>query len=127
MNAMCHLPAHRSSALLAKTAIILTLILSLLCVTQAPAMPQLAKAAGAKCKPGCCANMACCVRHGEQPAQHIPAPVVPRGDVQLAALELHTFTLLYTVPATERTFVILDEARAGHALPPRLAGCIRLI
>ena len=111
----------------AKTTLILTLLVSLLFATQAPLRSERSASACAKCVLACCADKACCAMSGQQPAPRTPAPVVPRNDAQLAAFELLDFPLLYALPATERTFVILDEACADHALPPRLAGCIRLI
>ena len=111
----------------AKTTLILTLLVSLLFATQAPLRSERSASACAKCVLACCADKACCAMSGQQPAPRTPAPVVPRNDAQLAAFELLDFPLLYALPVTERTFVILDEACADHALPPRLAGCIRLI
>ena len=110
----------------AKTPLILTLLASLLFAMQVPAMPERPLAC-VKCTMACCADKVCCTMSGQPPAPRTPAPVVPRNDAQLVAIEFLRVPFLYALPATERAFVILDEARAGHALPPRLAGCIRLI
>lgn len=112
----------------AKISLIFTLLVSLFFA--APAIPRGEESRGCaamKCLTGCCASKVCCAVSSGEPAPRPVAPAAPRQDAPFAALELRTFPLLYALPAEERVFVILDEARAGHALPPRLAGCIRLI
>jgi hypothetical protein len=119
--------------MLAKTSLILTLVLSLLFVTQAQpvAMPVEMKpggvCAGMQCASGCCANMACCAVAKQQQAPLTPTPAPQYTHVQLATIGLRAYVLLFTPPARERPIVILDEARSAHTLSPRATSCIRLI
>ena len=104
----------------AKTALILTLIVSLLFVTQAqPAvlpveMKQGGMCAGMECESGCCANMACCRMMEQQKAPQTPVPAPHCTHVQLATIGLRTYTLLVIPPAPRLPFVILDEASTAH-------------
>ena len=121
--------------MLAKTSLILTLIVSLLFVTQAQpaAMPVEMKPGGAcvgmECVRGCCANVVCCSTAEEQKAPPTPARPASQQhlDVQLATVALRAYTILPTPSARKHVFVILDEASAAHSLSPRAASCIRLI
>jgi hypothetical protein len=116
----------------AKLFILMTLLVSLLAApfaqqatAQAPVkMPGCAKM---NCVRGCCAVMPCCVKSQESEPQPVRAPLPPRADVQFAALEFPTLSLLYTLPPPLRTFVVVDEVRAVHSLPPLATSCIQLI
>ena len=118
-------------SMLAKTSLILTLIVSLLFVTQAQPlvlpveMKQGGMCAGMDCASGYCANMACC-KATEQRVP-TPAPAPQRSDVQLATLGLRAYTILFTPPAPRRPFVIPNEARTAHTLSPLAVSCIRLL
>ena len=131
MNTARQLPNY-SRSMFAKTSLILTLIVSLLFVTQArPAADSRAVKMPAcvalVCVKPCCASMACCVTQPQRESAPEQAPAPSRGGVESAVLAAHTFSFLYALPAPERRFVIRDEARAAHTLPPLAASCIRLI
>lgn len=120
--------------MLAKSTLILTLIVSLLFVTQAQPvatpveMKQGGACAGMECVRGCCTNVACCKTTEQQKVPPTPAPASPQHvDVQLAAIALRAYTILPTPSARNLVFVILDEASTAHSLSPRAASCIRLI
>jgi hypothetical protein len=132
MKTPCQFPAHTRS-MLAKTSLVLTLIVSLLFVTQAQQaapveMKQGGACAGMECVRGCCANVACCTATAQQkdPPTSAPAPQ-QHLDVQLAAIALRNYTILPTPPTRQHVFIILDEASTAHSLSPRAASCIRLI
>jgi len=131
MNSASQPPA-RIRSMFAKTSLILTLIVSLLFVTQARpaadsrAMKMPACAAMICAKP-CCANMPCCAVQPQREPAPEQAPAPSRGGVESADIAAHTFSFLYALPVPERRFVIRDEARAAHTLPPLAATCIRLI
>ncbi len=116
-----------------KTSLILTLIVSLLFVTQAQpvTLPVEMKpgglCAGMQCAPGCCANLACCALAKQQQAPLTPAPAPQYLHVQLATIGLRAYTLLFSPPARERQLVILDEASIAHTLSPLAVSCIQLI
>ena len=133
MNTACQPPA-RTRCMLAKTSLILTLIVSVLFVTQAqPAtmpveMKQGGACAGMQCVRGCCTNTACCTISEQKQAPLTPVPASQQHfHVQLATIGLRAYVLLFTPPARERPLVILDEARTAHTLSPLAVGCIRLI
>ena len=131
MNSACQLPA-RIRSMFAKTTLILTLLLSLLFVTQArPAADSRAvkmpSCVAMVCMKPCCANMPCCATQPQHDPAPEQAPAPARGGVELAALAAQTFPFLYTLPAPQRRFVIRGEACAAHTLPPLAATCIRLI
>ena len=131
MNTVCQLPA-RIRSMFAKTTLILTLLLSLLFVTQArPAadsrVVKLPSCVAMVCMKPCCASMVCCATQPQHDPAPEQAPAPSRGGVELAGIAAHTFSFLYALPAPERRFVIRDEARATHTLPPLVATCIRLI
>ena len=112
--------------------LILSLILGLLFGSQAGAAVdgRLAKMPGCismVCVKPCCASMVCCVAQPERESAPNQAPAPSRGGVELALIAAHTVTFLYALPAPQRCFVMRDEARAAHTLPPLAATCIRLI
>jgi hypothetical protein len=119
--------------MLAKASLILTLIVSLLFVTQAQPLALTSEmkpggvCAGMACGHGCCTNVACCKVTEQQKAPQTPTPAPQSTHVQLAALELRAYTILFTPPAARRSFVILDETSAAHTLSPLAVSCIRLI
>jgi len=115
--------------MLAKTFTVLTLIVSLLFATQAQAFarPAETNCAAMKCVRGCCPDIACCRRSGQQGAPDTPAPAPRQDEVPIAAIGLRASTLLFTPPAPRRPFVILEDARAAHTLAPLALTCIRLI
>lgn len=131
MNTARQLSAY-SRCMFAKTSLILTLIVSLLFVTQArPASDSRAvkmpSCMAMVCVKPCCANMSCCATQPQRDPAPEQAPAPSRGGVELAVVAAHTFPFLYALPAPQRRFVIRDEARAAHTLPPLAATCIRLI
>jgi hypothetical protein len=132
MTAASQLSALNRSVL-AKTSLILTLLVSLLFITQAQPgalpveMKQGGGCAGMQCARGCCTNMACCKVMEQQKSPQPPAPAPQHADVQLATIGLRAYTLLFTPPTPRRPFVILDEASTAHTLSPLAANCIRLI
>ena len=116
----------------ARAFLILTLLLSLLCSPKAGAGVDVrfAKMPGCVamvCVKPCCASMACCTAQPARESAPEQAPAPSRGGVELALIAAHTVTFLYALPAPQRRFVIRDEARAAHTLPPLAATCIRLI
>jgi len=119
--------------MLAKFSLILTLIVSLLVVTQAQpvALPIEMKrdgiCAGMQCARGCCANAVCCTVAEQKQAPQTPAPAPDHSPIQLATLGLRACTILVVPPAPRRRFVILDEASTAHTLPPLAVSCIQLI
>jgi hypothetical protein len=120
--------------MLAKSSLILTLLVSLLFVTQAqPAVAPVemkpgGACAGMECVRGCCMNVVCCSTTEQQKAPPPPAPASQQHlDVQLGAIALRAYTILPTPSARKLVFVILDEASTAHSLSPRAASCIRLI
>jgi len=132
MKTTCQCSA-RTRSMLAKTSLVLTLIVSLLIVTQIQPvvlpveMEQGGACAGMQCARGCCTNMACCSAMEQRNAPLTPAPAPQSTHVQLATIGLRAYTILFTPPARERRFVILDEAGTAHTLSPRAVSCIRLI
>jgi hypothetical protein len=80
------------------------------------------------CTDGCCVKIPCCSTKstGEKP-HPAPARIPNQTEQQLAIADLHLLPFLYSLPAPERSIVIRDEVRAGHALPPLAASCIQLI
>jgi hypothetical protein len=119
--------------MLARTSLILALIVSLLFIGQARpmAMPVEMKQGGAcaamQCARGCCANAVCCAVVEQEQAPPTPAPPQQDQDVQLAPLEARFDSFLFTPPAPRRPVVIRDDRNAAHTLPPLAASCIRLI
>ena len=131
MNTACQLPA-RIRSMFAKTTLILTLLLSLLFVTQArlaadSRVVKMPSCVAMVCTKPCCANMPCCATQPQRDPAPEQAPAPARGGVEPAFIAAHTFSFLYALPAPERRFVIRDEARATHTLPPLAATCIRLV
>lgn len=132
MSAACHLP-NLTRSMFAKTPLILTLIVSLLFVTQAQpvAIPVEMKkggsCAGMDCARGCCANIACCKIVEQQKAPQTPTPAPQYTHVQLATIGLRAYTLLFVPPVPRRPLVILDEASTAHTLSPLAVSCIQLI
>ena len=132
MSAPCQL-SKRTRSMLAKTSLILTLIVSLLFVTQAQSvvlpveMKQGGMCAGMDCASGCCANMECCKMMEQQKAPKPPVPAPQSTHVQLATLGLRAYTILFPPPAPRHPFVILDEAGTAHTLSPLAVSCIRLL
>ena len=115
-----------------RTFLILTLVLSLLCSPQAgvAADVRVVKMPGCVamvCVKPCCASMACCTAQPARESAPKQAPAPSRGGVESANIAAHPVTFLYALPAPQRCFVIRDEARAAHTLPPLAATCIRLI
>ncbi|MDR3406483.1 MAG: hypothetical protein P4L99_28625 [Chthoniobacter sp.] len=119
----------------AKTSLILTLVLSLLFVTQAQTvvvpveMKQGGGCAAMQCGAGCCANVVCCKVTEQQKAPQTPVPASPdnQAQVQLAALDWRAYTILFLPPVPRRPFVVSDEASTAHTLPPLAVSCIQLI
>ena len=132
MSKLCQLP-NRTRSMSAKTSLILTLLVSLLFVTQAQPvalpveMKQGGTCAGMDCARGCCTNMVCCKVMEQQKAPQTPTPFRQYTHVQLATIGLRAYTLLFIPPAPRRPFVILDEASTAHTLSPLAVSCIRLI
>jgi hypothetical protein len=116
----------------AKLSILFALIVSLLAAPLAQrtaalsAMPM-PRCAMATCVNGCCAMMPCCAKSQRAQSQPEQAPIPRRTDGQLPAIIVRIPLLFHALPAAERTFVILDEASAGHTLPPLAMNCIQLI
>ena len=116
----------------ARAFLILTLVLSLLC---SPRSGAAAAVRGAKmpgcaamvCVQPCCASMACCTAQPQREPAPKQAPAPFRGGVESGDIAAHPVTFLYALPAPLRRFVMGDEARAAHTLPPLAASCIRLI
>jgi hypothetical protein len=119
--------------MLAKLSLILTLIVSLLVVTQAQPvtlpieMKQDGVCAGMQCARGCCTNAVCCTVAEQKQAPQTPAPAPDHSPIQLATIGLRAYTLLVIPPAPRRPFVILDEASTAHTLSPLAVSCIQLI
>ena len=115
----------------AKAPLILALVASLFFSTQAfpftsPLEMTKGDCAKMECAIGCCANKACCAAMQQHRA---PQPIhgTPRLNLQLAAIGLRDFAPLYFLPPALRSFVIRDDAHAGHTPPPLAVNCIRLI
>ncbi|MEP6668476.1 MAG: hypothetical protein ABJF10_04945 [Chthoniobacter sp.] len=119
----------------ARTPLILTLVLSLLFVTQGRTvvlpvpveMKQGGGCAAMQCASGCCANVACCKVTEQQKAPQSPVPVSADAQVQWAAIDPHAYTILFLPPVPRRPFVVSDEASTAHTLSPRAVSCIQLI
>ena len=123
----------------ARATLILTLVLSLLFVTQGRTgawvvpveMKQGGGCAAMQCGAGCCANVVCCKVTEQQKAPQTPAPAPQSAQghmqVQLAALDLRAYTILFLPPVPRRPFVVSDEASSAHTLPPLAVSCIQLI
>ena len=131
MNTARQLPVCTRS-MFAKTSLILTLIVSLLFVTQTRPVAdsravKMPSCLAMVCVKQCCANMACCATQPQRDPAPEQAPAPSRGGMELAAIAAHTFSFLYALPAPECRFVIRDEARAAHTLPPLAVTCIWLI
>jgi len=117
----------------AKISLVLTLMVSLLFVTQAQPLPlpvemkQGGVCASKHCARGCCANTACCQVVEQQKAGQTPVSAPQDAHVQLGTIGLRVYTLLFLPPAREHPLVILDEIQSAHTLSPRAVSCIRLI
>ncbi len=123
----------------ARTSLILTLVLSLLFVTQGRTvvlpvpveMKQGGGCAAMQCGAGCCANVVCCKVTEQQKAPQTPGPAPQSAQghwqVQLAALDLRAYTILFLPPVPRQSFVVADEAGTAHTLPPLAVSCIQLI
>lgn len=117
----------------AKTSLILTLLVSLLFVTQAQpvAQPVEMQAGGScaamACTGGCCTNKACCQATGERQSRQPQSPA-PRHqiDLQLSPLLLRFCTIFLLPPAPRHSPVISDETSTAHSVPPLVASCIWL-
>lgn len=117
----------------AKSALIFTLILSLLFTSQAlPVARPVAKSDPVKCVEmpcvkGCCHSKACCEMAQQQKAPEVPRPLAPRPELQVAPIDFSFFALVFAPRWTTREFFILDEVSGGHLLPPLVTSCIQLI
>jgi hypothetical protein len=123
--------ARSGIAMLAKTPLILALVASLFFSTQAfpftsPVEIKKGDCAKMECAMGCCANKTCCAAMQQHRAQQ-PIHETSRLDLQLAAIGSRDFAPLYFLPPALRSFVIRDDARAGHTPPLLAVNCIRLI
>ena len=133
MTSARHASARSRRAMPACAYLIITLVLSLLFTPQVPtatAQPVESKMPGCAmmtCMTGCCAQMACCVRSAKDQRQPERAPAPQRVNLELAALGLRTFTILYVLPAVERRLAPREDALAAHALPRLAVSCIQLI
>ena len=115
-----------------KLSILFALLVSLLATPlaqRAAALPIAMQMPGCAmtCINGCCAMMPCCAKSQRAQSQPEQAPIPRRTDGQLPAIIVRIPLLFHALPAAERTFVILDEASAGHTLPPLAMNCIQLI
>jgi len=115
----------------AKAYLILILALGLFFSTQlfpvtSPVQMTKGDCAKMDCATGCCADKACCATMQQH---RTPQPIhgTSRPDIQLAAIRLRDFAPLYFLPPALRSFVIRDDARAGHTPPLLAVNCIRLI
>jgi hypothetical protein len=119
--------------MLAKASLVLTLVVSLLFVTQVQPMPLSVEmkrggvCAEMRCATGCCSNVACCKVTEQQRAPQPPTSAPRSPQAQLTAIELRPYTILFIPPAVRRPFVILDEPGTAHTLSPLAVSCIRLI
>ena len=119
--------------MLAKASLVLTLLVSLLFVTQvqprtvSAEMQRDGVCAEMRCDRGCCANVACCKVAEQHKTPQAPRSAPHSAPVQLAAIELRAYTILLIPPAARHPFVILDEPGAAHTLSPLAVSCIRLI
>ena len=133
MNCARHALTRSRRAMPARVYLIIALVLSLLFTPQMPtamAQPVESKMPGCAmttCVTGCCAQMACCVRSARDKPQPEQAPAPRRVNLELAALGLRTFTILYVLPAVERRLAPREDAQAAHTLPRLAATCIQLI
>jgi hypothetical protein len=119
--------------MLPRASLILTLIVSLLFVTQArPAVMSVEMKPGGLCAAvpcvrDCCTNVTCCAAAEQKDAPQTPTPTQHQDHVQLTALELRAFTILFTPPVPRHPVVIHDDTWTAHSLPPLAVSCIRLI
>ena len=133
MTAPCYEAFRYRCVMSVKLFILFALLVSLLAAPLAqrtaalPAAMRMPGCAMTTCVNGCCAMMPCCAKSQEGQQQPEQAPAPPRADVQFTAIIVHVTSLFNALPAAERTFVILDEASASHALPPLTTNCIQLI
>jgi hypothetical protein len=116
-----------------KLSILFALLVSLLAAPlaqRAAALPVAMRIPGCAmttCVDGCCANMPCCAQSQQGQPHPEQAPAPPRTDAQFTAIVFHVTSLFYALPVANRSFAILDEASAGHTLPPLATNCIQLI
>jgi hypothetical protein len=133
VTAKCYRALQFGRPMPVKLSILFALLVSLIVAPLArraaaqPVVMQMPGCALATCVNGCCAMMPCCAKSVEREQQPAQAPAPPRTDVQFSAIVVHVTSLFYALPVTERAFVILDEASAGHTLPPLATNCIQLI
>jgi len=94
-------------------------------------MKQGGGCAAMQCAAGCCANVVCCKVTEQQkaPLTPTPAPQSAQGhvQVQMAALDLRSYTILFLPPVPRRPFVVSDEASTAHTRSPLAVSCIQLI
>lgn len=133
MTARDYRSRHARPFMSAKLFILMTLLVSLVAApfarqaTVQAAPVKMPGCAMMNCVRGCCAVMPCCIQSQDTQPQPVRAPAPPRADAQFAAFEFPAFSLLYTLPPPSRTFVMVDEVRAVHSLPPLASSCIQLI
>jgi hypothetical protein len=132
MTLRCYRAFQPGRVMSVKLSILFALIVSLLAAPlaqRAAALPvamQMPGCAMTTCVKGCCANMPCCAQMQRGQPQPEQAPAPPRADAQFTAIVAHVISFFHALPVRER-FVILDEARIGHTLPPLATNCIQLI
>ena len=128
MNAACDSRVTIRRPMFTRILLLLALVLSPLALPAADSRAvKMPSCVAMVCAKPCCASMACCVAQPQRESAPEQAPAPSRGGVESADIAAQTFPFLYALPAPQRRFVIRDEARAAHTLPPLAASCIRLI
>ena len=128
MNVACDSRSIIRSPMIARILLILALVLSPLALPAADSRAvKMPSCVAMVCVKPCCASMVCCVAQPQRESAPEQAPAPVRGGVESADISAQTFPFLYALPAPQPRFVIRDEARAAHTLPPLAATCIRLI
>ncbi len=116
----------------AKFILTLTLLVSLLFGAAAPAlqpaeMKQGAMCGDAPCVRPCCANQKCCNIVQQQKAPENANPAPSQVQAPMALLGLRILIEFFNPPAPRPAFVLRDDTRIPHTLPPLAVSCIRLI